>query len=122
MVAALVTTFCQGQSPAIQNYDHAMDLTTAASMVKSWKDNSCMSTQKLSVFGNDAIDAIQAQTGCVGVKFYNAFDANGVFHLVAVGVYSDNSDIIPGIIMERSRCCIPYYCNIGCPQSALNPN
>lgn len=94
----------------------------AAVMTKAWRDNGCMPTQKSTVFGNDALDAIRAQSECAGIIFYSGLDINGVFHLIAVGIKEDGTIMIDGLVMERSRCCIPNYCNIGCGHNILNPN
>ncbi len=46
------------------------------------------------LIGRNIIDQILAQPGCVGIKFYNAYNENGDKTLVYVGVDQDGKAII----------------------------
>src|SRR4249919_2631608 len=49
---------------------------------------------KAYLIGRDIIDQILAQPGCVGMKFFNAYDEKGEKTLVYVGVDQNGKSII----------------------------
>lgn len=44
--------------------------------------------------GRNILDQILAQPGCVGIKFYNAYDETGKKTLVYVGVNAEGNDML----------------------------
>jgi hypothetical protein len=44
--------------------------------------------------GRNILEQIMAQPGCVGIKFYNAYNEIGAKTLVYVGVSSDGTDML----------------------------
>jgi hypothetical protein len=69
-------------------------------------------------FGMDAINAILAQTGCVGIRIYYALDDSGVKQVIICGVTVDGNDLYNGQLAERSYNC-PPQCSANNP---LNSN
>ena len=59
-------------------------------------------------FGKTALEAVLAQTGCVGIRIYYALDDGGAKQLIVVGVDSSEDDMTAGLIKERSCPSPPY--------------
>jgi hypothetical protein len=51
------------------------------------------------VIGRNIIDAILAQPGCVGMRFYNAINENGQKTLVYVAIDADGKDILKKVVV-----------------------
>jgi|ERR1700743_3725219 len=72
------------------------------------------SSTKAYFFGINKIKTILSQSGCVGIRSYNAIDDTGKTQLVWVGVTADGKDMYNGIILDRSYPC-PNYCDSTSP-------
>lgn len=84
-----------------------ISLETATSWTANFRENHPNAT-KAYFFGNDLLEQVMAQTGCVGLRFYNAIDEDGGTHLVVVGVDEEENDLYNGILAERALPCPPY--------------
>jgi len=69
-------------------------------------------------FGEDIIQSILDQSGCVGIRFYYAIDGGGKNTLIMVGVDTDENDMISGIVADFSMPC-PTACSSA---NVLNSN
>ncbi|HEX9510471.1 MAG TPA: hypothetical protein VF939_08310 [Puia sp.] len=54
------------------------------------------------VIGRHIIDQILAQPGCVGMRFYNALNEDGLKTLVYVGVDASGKDITKKVVVEQN--------------------
>lgn len=64
-----------------------------AKMVKSYQDANPTDVHSY-IIGKDIISQILAQPGCVGIKFYNAYDENLQKTMVYVGLNNDAKPIL----------------------------
>jgi len=95
--------------------DHSISLEEAAGMTKKFRDNN--EGKRLGgFFGKDALQAILDQEECVGIRFYNAEDAEGKHTIVLVGAKADQDDLVDGELAEHSLPHPPY----NAPGNALN--
>ncbi|MGD0589484.1 MAG: hypothetical protein ABSA44_01635 [Bacteroidota bacterium] len=61
-------------------------------------------------FGNDIVDKILAQPGCVGVRMYYGKHANGKPGVIFVGVDKNGKDIVSDVLAGPTSQC-PPWCN-----------
>ncbi|HLK96341.1 MAG TPA: hypothetical protein VK364_01105 [Hymenobacter sp.] len=89
---------------------HDVTLNDAAAMTKRYRDAS-INPIKGGFFGRDAIEAILAQTDCVGMRFYFALDdaQEPKMTVVLVGTKANEDDIVSGRIMDTAIPC-PNRC------------
>lgn len=71
---------------------------------------------KAHFFGKNKLMQILNQSGCVGIRIYNAIDDQGKKVLVLTGVNDQEKDLYNGVLLERSLPC-PSLCD---PSSPLN--
>ena len=57
-------------------------------------------------FGQENINSILNQRGCVGIRMYHGID-NGKKNIVLVGVDANENDLIEGTIVEKGVNCPP---------------
>ncbi len=60
--------------------------------------------RKSYLIGKDILNQILSQPGCVGMRFYNAIDEEGVKTLVYVGVDENNNDLIEYQYVNATGC------------------
>jgi hypothetical protein len=84
----------------------------ANSMKSKYQGTAGVSARQAVVFGEDLINSILNQEGCLGIRFYFAHDDDDKLDLVMVGVGADGNDIDDGIYGNRSTPC-PPICNGG---------
>lgn len=89
--------------------NHHITLPEAAEMTANFRNNHPGETLGY-FFGRDAIQAILAQPGCVGIRIYNGQDANGDRNLVITGVDASENDIYTGELAEYGQKC-PVRCS-----------
>ena len=58
--------------------------------------------------GKNLVNAILNQTGCMGIRFYQAISNKGEKQLVAVGVDSNGDDIVQGLILDQMNNYPPF--------------
>jgi hypothetical protein len=87
--------------------DHSIGLEEAADLTRRFRDNN-QGAILGGFFGRDAIESILAQTGCVGIRYYNAEKDNNDHTLVLVGCDANQNDILPGIVQEFAKPIPPY--------------
>ena len=101
--------------PFTGDEDHKMSLEDAAKLTKYYRDSASAGTMLGGFFGKTALLGILNQTGCVGMRIYNALLSDGKPTYVLVGVDSAGEDKEDGEIAEIVVVCPPY-----CPkESAL---
>ncbi len=102
--------------PFTGNEDHSMSLVEAAELTKNYRESVGTGTILSGFFGKTALLGILRQTGCVGMRIYNALLSDGKLTFVLVGVDSEGEDMEDGEIAE-----IMYPCPPICPGgSTLN--
>ena len=95
------------------NEDHSISLNDAVSMTTRYRESEG-SGFLAGFFGKSAIDSILEQSGCVGIRIYNAMDDEDNRCFVVVGVTSDEKDMYNGELAEFSTGC-PPHCAEGSP-------
>ncbi|MBA2611032.1 MAG: hypothetical protein H0U95_03610 [Bacteroidetes bacterium] len=96
--------------------DHHVTLAEATAWTANFRATQSGTTYtKGHFYGKDAINAILAQAGCVGIRIYYALDDRGDKQLILVGAKADESDMYNGVMAERGISCPPM-----CPTSPLN--
>lgn len=96
--------------------DHSMSREEAAKLTKSFRDSAPAGAILGGSFGKTALLGILNQTGCMGMRIYNALLSDGKLTFVLVGVDSEGEDMEDGQIAE-----IMYPCPPICPGgSTLN--
>lgn len=91
--------------------DHRVTLAEATAWTANYRNNN-PGAVKSHFYGKDAINAILAQTNCVGIRIYHAINDRDEKVLVLVGVKADENDMYDGVMAERGICCPPV-----CPPS-----
>lgn len=88
------------------NENHEISLAAAAILTENYRNQNPNATLG-GFFGKTAIEAILAQPGCVGIRYYNAIDNNEPT-LVLVGVDANQNDLYNGPLAEFSKPNPPY--------------
>jgi hypothetical protein len=57
-------------------------------------DGSAKKVLYATYFGNDFLQKIMGQPGCVGLRFYKATDSDKDSHILVVGVDKDGNDLV----------------------------
>jgi hypothetical protein len=70
-------------------------LSEAAAWTKNYRDKFPDETIS-QFFGKEILQSTLAQGGCMGIRFYYAYDTNGAKHLIITGVNADGTDQIAG--------------------------
>ncbi len=96
------------------NEEHGMSLEDAAKLTKNYRDSVSTGTMLGGMFGKTALLGILNQTGCVGMRIYNALLSDGKPTYVLVGVDSAGEDMEDGPIAEIVFVCPPY-----CPKESI---
>lgn len=74
-------------------------LATASTMTGDFR-KSFPNATKAVMYSDSVFTDILSQTGCVGIRIYNALDANGKLTNVLVGVDSSGNDLYQGKIYD----------------------
>lgn len=90
--------------------DHSISLRDAAELTARYRAQMQPGDLKGGFFGKDAINAIFAQTACVGIRFYYGLDSDNKKVLVLTGVNADGHDLVDGELAEFSIPC-PASCS-----------
>jgi hypothetical protein len=99
--------------PFTGNENHAMSLEDAAQLTKNYRDSVSAGTMLGGFFGKTTLLSILNQTGCVGMRIYNAVLGDGMPTYVLVGVDSPGEDMEDGVIAEIVIVCPPI-----CPKES----
>ncbi len=91
--------------------DHSISLEDASNLTQSFQLQASPDQVIAGYFGKEAILAILAQESAVGMRCYYGLDADGISHLVIVGVNSQGNDMTDGLLAQRMTACPPY-----CPE------
>lgn len=89
------------------NENHSITLADASKMTKDFRDNNPGAVLG-GFFGRDAIEAILAQTDCVGIRYYNAETSTGEHTIILVGAKANQDDLANGLLAEFARPNPPY--------------
>ena len=83
---------------------HGISLSDAAAQTKRANDGKL----KGGLFLRKELDALLAQPGCSGVRYYYGVDANGADSLILVGVDKEGNDMVNGVMMNTPFPCPPF--------------
>jgi hypothetical protein len=89
------------------NENHTITLAEAADWTANYRTANANEI-KAHFFGQNAIQSILDQDGCVGIRIYYALDDEGVKQLIIVGADTDQNDLYNGVLAERSWPCPPF--------------
>lgn len=89
--------------------DHSITLAEAAALTANYRASVPTGSTLGHYFGGDAISAILAQEGCVGVRIYYGLKDDGTEQLIIVGVDAYENDMTSGLLAEKSILC-PNQC------------
>ena len=98
------------------NENHDITLADASAMTKLYRQSVPIGSCKGGFFGRDAIEAILAQAGCVGIRYYHGIDPKGEPVIILVGADANEDDLYNGKLLEFAIPC-PTQCGTG---NALN--
>ena len=88
---------------------HDISLNDASEMTAEYRRQNPNGI-KGAFFGRDAIEAILAQTACVGIRYYYGLDAAGEQKLILVGADKFENDLHTGLLAEFAEPC-PNQCS-----------
>ncbi len=91
--------------------DHSITLEEASNLTQNFQLQASPDQVIAGYFGKEAILAILSQESAVGMRCYYALDADGISHLVIVGVNAKGNDMTDGLLAQRMTKCPPY-----CPE------
>ena len=96
--------------------DHRISLSDAAAMTKTYRQSVPDGSRKGGFFGRDALEAILAQEGCVGIRYYHGINSKGEPVVILVGADENEDDLYEGELCEFAEPC-PTRCSTN---NALN--
>lgn len=74
-------------------------LAAGSKMTKSFRTNYPNATKAV-YYTTDVYQNLLAQTGCVGIRIYNAINENGKLTNVMIGVDTDGNDMTSGKVYD----------------------
>ncbi len=83
-----------------------ISLATASGMTATFRRNFPNATKGV-MYSDSVFTDILSQTGCVGIRIYNAVDASGNMTNVLVGVDAKGNDLYNGKIYDAGSACPP---------------
>ena len=83
---------------------HRVPLEEAATQARRFREGQ----HKGGYFHRPDLDALLAQPGCSGLRYYYGRHADGQDSLILVGVDKEGNDLINGVVMEDEFWCPPF--------------
>jgi hypothetical protein len=83
-----------------------ISLATASGMTATFRRNFSTATKAVA-YSDSVFTDILSQSGCIGIRIYNAIDANGNMTNVLVGVDAKGNDLYNGKIYDTGMICPP---------------
>ena len=83
-------------------------LAAGSKMTKSFRTNYPNATKAV-YYTADVYEDLLAQTGCVGIRIYNAINEDGKLTNVMVGVDKDGNDLYTGKVYDSGGLTPPNY-------------
>ena len=102
--------------------DHSITLEEASNLTQNFQLQASPDQVIAGYFGKEAILAILSQESAVGMRCYYALDADGISHLVIVGVNAKGNDMTDGLLAQRMTKCPPYCAELNELNSPLVNN
>lgn len=90
------------------NEDHSIDLQDAVNLTANYRNSTGTDAFLASYFGKTALVKLLNQSGCVGIRIYNAKTAAGESKFVIVGVNANGEDLTGGDLLEFGTGCPPF--------------
>lgn len=81
-------------------------LADGSTMTASFRRNFPNATKAV-YYTSNVFNDIMSQTGCVGIRIYNAVDASGNMTNVLVGVDVNGNDLYQGKVYDKGGLCPP---------------
>jgi hypothetical protein len=100
--------------PPLPERDHKISLDEAVRLVTARRDADAgdRTAELPFAFHRLGLDAVLAQTGCVGIRAYPAQNDDGSHTWVLVGVDGEGNDMTVGTLLEDMFVC-PPFCPVG---------
>ena len=89
------------------NEDHQITLAEASELTFNFRMQAGPGAITGGFFGKEAVLAILAQEGAVGLRYYYGVDAQGKRHIILIGVDRNGNDMTDGLLAQRSVVCPP---------------
>ena len=87
--------------------DHNITLAEASDLTFNFRMQAGPNAVLGGFFGKDAVLAILAQEGAVGLRYYYGLDETGKPHIILIGVDQEGNDKTEGLLAQRSVVCPP---------------
>jgi hypothetical protein len=95
-------------TPLDPKVDHRIKLAEAVEHTKRHRGGGTHRTTDSGAFNAKAVQALLAQPGCVGMRFYHGRSERGESNLVLVGVDAKGNNMVNGMLLEGHFPCPPY--------------
>jgi hypothetical protein len=95
------------------NEDHSISIDDAALLTSNYRDAEGEGAFLGGYFSKSALNKILTQSGCVGIRIYNARAESGDPTFVLVGVDPAGEDLTGGELAEFATGCPPF-----CPKTS----
>jgi hypothetical protein len=89
--------------------DHHITLSEASQLTFNFRMQAGPNAVLGGFFGKEAILAILAQDGAVGLRYYYGLDEDGKPHIILIGVDKEGNDMVDGLLAQRSVVCPPIF-------------
>lgn len=91
----------------------SITLSEAQTWTQNYQDDNPNAT-KAWLYDTSVLDDIITQSGCLGVRIYNAINDDDEACLVLVGVDANGDDMTEGVILDKGSPC-PHNCDTSSP-------
>lgn len=88
--------------------DHRIGRAEAAAMTRRFREGAGPKAERGGMFPRAAVQALLAQKGCEGLRYYFGRKDDGSSALILVGVDADGNDMSSGEVLEWSYPCPPF--------------
>jgi hypothetical protein len=88
--------------------DHRISRAEAAAMTRRFRDADGPRAERGGMFPRAAVQALLAQKGCEGLRYYFGRRDDSSSAMILVGVDADGNDMTSGEILEWSYPCPPF--------------
>mgnify|MGYP006317670283 FL=1 len=94
--------------PLDPKVDHRIALTTAVAQARKFRGGGAIRAGDSGAFNAAPVQALLAQKGCVGMRYYLGRDERGEPNMILVGVNAKGNNMSDGIVLDGVFPCPPY--------------
>jgi hypothetical protein len=76
------------------NENHDITFAAAGALTKKYRDNNPANAIKGGFFGREAIEALLAEDGCVGIRYYHGINSDNKPVIVLVATDTNENDLV----------------------------